>query len=44
MSGVDNIRALTRQYSCRYFPSRSDLEVHLSGERWAAPQTRVELA
>ncbi len=38
MSGVDHIRALTRQYSCRCFPSRSDLEVHLSGERWVAPQ------
>ncbi len=44
MSGVDHIRALTRQYSYRCFPSRSDLEIHLSGERWVAPKTRVELA
>ncbi len=39
MSGVDHIHALTGQYSCRCFPSRSDLEIHLSGERWVAPET-----
>ncbi len=40
MSEVDHIRALTRQYSYRCFPSRSDLEIHLSGKRWVAPKTR----
>ncbi len=38
------IRAPTRQYSYRYSPSRSGLEIHLSGERWVVPKTRVELA
>ncbi len=38
MSGVGYIRTLTRQYSYRYFPSRSGLDIHLSGERWVAPK------
>ncbi len=33
MSGVDRIRALTRQYGYRRFPSRSSVEIHLWGER-----------
>ncbi len=33
MSGVDHIRALTRQYGYRRFPSRSGVEIHLWGER-----------
>ncbi len=33
MSGEDQIRALTRQYSYRRFPFRSGVEIHLSGER-----------
>ncbi len=33
MSGVDHIRALTRQYGYRCFPSRSSVEIHLPGER-----------
>ncbi len=33
MSGVDQIRALTRKDSYRRFLSRSGVEIHLSGER-----------
>ncbi len=29
MSGADHIRALTRQYGYRCFPSRSSVEIHL---------------
>ncbi len=38
MSVVDHIRALTRKYSYRRFPSRSDLEIHLSDKRWVFSQ------
>ncbi len=44
MSGVNHIRALTRQYSYRRFPFRSGVEIHLSGERRVYPDTRVEQA
>ncbi len=44
MSGVDHIRALTRQYGYRRFPSRSSVEIHLWGERWVSPNTRLEPA
>ncbi len=44
MSGEDQIRALTRQYSYRGFPFRSGVEIHLSGERRVYPDTRVGLA
>ncbi len=44
MSGEDQIRALTRQYSYRRFPFRSGVEIHLSGERRVYPDTRVEQA
>ncbi len=44
MSGVDHIRALTREYSYRRFPSRPGIEIHLPGERRVSPNTRVELA
>ncbi len=44
MSGVDDIRALTRKYSYRCFHPGSGVETHLSGERWVAPNTQVELA
>ncbi len=44
MSGVDHTRTLTREYSYRRFPSRPGIEIHLPGERWVAPKTRVELA
>ncbi len=37
MNRVDHIRALTRKYSYRRFPSRSGVETHLSGERWFLP-------
>ncbi len=32
MSGVDHIRALTRQYSCRCFPSRSGVVGNLNNQ------------
>ncbi len=44
MSGVGHIRALTRRYSYRYLPSRSGVEIHLSGERRVSPKSRVEPA
>ncbi len=44
MSGEDQIRALTSQYSYRRFPFRSGVEIHLSGERRVSPDTRVEQA
>ncbi len=44
MSEVDHIRALTRQYSYRSSPSWSGIEIHLSGEQWVSPKSRVELA
>ena len=44
MSGIDHIRALTRQYRYRCFPFRSGVEIHLSGERRVYPDTRVVLA
>ncbi len=45
MSGEDQIRALTRQYSYRRFPFQSGVKIHLSGERRVyKPDTRVEQA
>ncbi len=44
MSGEDQIRALTRQYSYRPFPFRSGVEIHLSGERRVSPDNQVEQA
>ena len=44
MSGEDQIRALTRQYSYRCFPFQSGVEIHLSGERRVYSDTRVEQA
>ncbi len=41
MSGEDQIRALTRQYSYRRFPFQSGVEIHLSGERRVYPDTRL---
>ncbi len=41
MNGVDHLRALTRKYSHRYFPSRTRVEIHLSGEWRVAPNTQV---
>ncbi len=37
MSEVDCIRTLTRQNSYRHPPSRSGVEIHLSGEQWVLP-------
>ncbi len=38
------VSTLTRQHNYRRFPSRSGVEIHLSGGRWVSPNTRVEPA
>ncbi len=44
MSGVDPFSRPDQAIQPSVFLSRSGLETHLSGERWVAPKTRVELA